>query len=179
MSSWFWSSPPPQLTYGKPFDPSADVPVFPPFALLLTALAAIACRTLTNVRLRFLPKPLASLALRLALVAVALAFVVGVVVKGAADNLSAAGSGTAFTPVEGLATDGFYQFTRNPMYASLVFTATPALAVLLDSAWPVLLAPALWYYLDAVVITAEEQLLATAFPTAFAEYSKLTPRWLF
>ena len=83
-----------------------------------------------------------------------------------------------FVPVNGLAKSGLYATTRNPMYVSLVFMALPMLSVVVDSAWPVLLSPLTWAYLNYVVIAAEEKLLHATFGAEFDEYAQSVPRWL-
>ena len=77
----------------------------------------------------------------------------------------------------GLSTTGLYAVSRNPMYAGLTFVALPGFAVVLDTLWPILLAPLLWSYLHFVVIAAEERLLHAAFGAAYEAYVKLVPRY--
>ena len=89
-----------------------------------------------------------------------------------------AGSGTMFTPVGGLATGGIYQYSRNPLYASLVFIMLPSAALLFNTYWPIYLSPLLWAYLHYIVIAAEESLLAAAYPALFRSYIQTVPRWL-
>ena len=81
----------------------------------------------------------------------------------AGGELASSGSGALFTPVGGLATSGIYQWTRNPMYASLIFVALPCMSVVTNSAWPLLLSPLTFAYLNFVVIAAEEALLRKSF----------------
>jgi protein-S-isoprenylcysteine O-methyltransferase Ste14 len=152
----------PQLTHGMPVDFSADVPIFPPAATALCALLGVLLWKLTGARLRVLPAPLAGLSFRLAVTA-AVAAVSVAVLSRAGNSLKDAGSGTLFTPVGGMATDGPYSFTRNPMYSGLVFGVMPGTAALADSAWMLLMAAPLFLYLHLVVIPAEEGLLSEEF----------------
>jgi protein-S-isoprenylcysteine O-methyltransferase Ste14 len=166
--------PTPQLTVGKPIDLTADVPVFPPFAMFsVVGVSLILC--LAN-RLRFLPAATPTWS-RVLVFAIALGYSL-MLLKKAGGDLESAGSGTFFTPVGGLATGGFYQFSRNPMYASLVFAALPAFAVVLDTLWPIILSPILWAYFNFVVIAAEEQLLQKAFGAGYDAYCSTVPRWV-
>ena len=45
------SKPAPQLTFGKPFDPSADVPLFPPGAMMATVMTGRLLAKLTGKQL--------------------------------------------------------------------------------------------------------------------------------
>ena len=165
---------PPQLSFGFPIDLSADVPIFPPAATLLTVITGIvAARLFGRVRLA----PLVPAGIRVAALAIGAGAAYSLVTQ-AGSELKFAGSGTLFTPVGGLATGGLYQYTRNPMYAGLVFVVLPASAVLQNSAWPVLLAPLLWAYLNFVVIAAEEALLSAEFGAEYSRFAARVPRWL-
>ena len=174
----FGRQPAPQLTVGKPFDPSADVPLFPPAALLLTMLTARALWAVSGKRFSFVPAPLSALAARMAILAAGLAFTKLYVLDQANGTLEAAGSGALFTPVEGLATEGIYATTRNPMYCGLIFFALPTLSVVVNSGWPILVGPITWAYLNYIVIAAEEALLTQAFGAQYAAYCEKVPRWL-
>ena len=109
--------PPPQLSYGKPLDFGADVPVFPPFAMMLTMLTGRLLWFATGKRLPFTPKLLRTTPVRVALFAIGLAITKFVVLDGAGGELTKAGSGTLFTPVEGLATEGLFSITRERRYS--------------------------------------------------------------
>ena len=138
----------PQLTYGKPVDLSADVPIFPPFATGLTALLALGAWLVTGQRVAFVPAPLNKLAVRVIVVAAVVASA-PLVMKVAGNELDRAGSGTFFTPVNGLATTGPYKYSRNPMYAGLIFVVLPGFAIAVDSLWAVIFDPLLFLYLRA------------------------------
>lgn len=116
--------PPPQLTYGKPIDFSADVPIFPPFVIPLTMLSSRLIWKLSGNRLSYLPNALSPLAFRVAILAVMVAVVKFVVLDLAGGELAKAGSGTLFTEVNGLATEGIYTITRNPMCEYRIPTRT-------------------------------------------------------
>ena len=168
----------PQLTFGKPIDFSADVPIFPPATVMLTMITSRILWKASGRRLGWVPPPISALAVRIAVLAVAVYLTVGVVLHQAGTELAAAGSGTLFTPVNGLATTGIYEITRNPMYSGLIFFALPTLAFVVNTAWPILLAPLSWAYLHYVVIAAEEALLRKTFGFKYAAYCEKVPRWL-
>jgi|EP00900_Chrysochromulina_parva_P008486 hypothetical protein len=169
--------PPPQLTVGKPINLYADVPIFPPFAVALTIMTGLLLAKLTGKRLAFLPAPLSKLPVRIAFMACALAFA-KMEFDEASGALETAGSGTFFTPVNGLATTGLYKFTRNPMYVAVIFFAIPSVSCLINSAWPLLVSPLTWCYLNFIVIAAEEKLLSQTFPKQYEKYCESAPRWL-
>ena len=166
---------PKRLTVGWPIDFSADVPILPPFALLLTFLSSLVMWFVTKKRLRWLAWPIDSKWVRIAAF-VGAASVVASVADAASKALDEAGSGVNFTEVTGLAVDFPFDGTRNPMYAVLLFVATPALAMLIDSAWPFVFLPLLYAYISDIVIVAEEKLLLETFGKAYATYAKETPR---
>jgi protein-S-isoprenylcysteine O-methyltransferase Ste14 len=166
---------PKRLTVGWPIDFSADVPILPPFALLLTFLSSLVMWFVTKMRLRWLAWPIDSKWVRIAAF-VGAASVVASVADAASKALDEAGSGVNFTEVTGLAVDFPFDGTRNPMYAVLLFVATPALAMLIDSAWPFVFLPLLYAYISDIVIVAEEKLLLETFGKAYATYAKETPR---
>ena len=64
------------------------------------------------------------------------------------------------------------------MYTALIFLAIPTLSTVINSAWPLVLAPITWSYLNFVVIKAEEALLTEAFGDQYAAYCAKVPRWL-
>ena len=167
-----------KLTYGKPLDLSADVPVLPPLAMLMTVVCGCLLWKMTGRRLRLLPAPLSNLAFRVALLAAGLAMTKLVVFDNAAVELDKAGSRTWFVPVEGLATQGIYEWTRNPMYCGLIFFALPTLSMVLNTAWPTVVAPITWAYIHFVVIAAEETLLTESFGAPYKTYCSKVPRWL-
>jgi protein-S-isoprenylcysteine O-methyltransferase Ste14 len=163
------------LRVGKPVDLGADVPIFPPFALLFCFAASLAMWRMTGKRLRWLSWPVDSKWVRVAAFVGAVSVAVSVV-DAAGKALRDAGSGINFVDVEGLATTFPFDATRNPMYACLLFVVTPALAVLVDSAWPLVFLPLLYAYISDIVIPAEENQLLSAFGKKYAEYAAATPR---
>ena len=98
------------------------------------------------------------------------------IADAAGKALEDAGSGVMFTEVNGLATDWPFDSVRNPMYSTLLFILLPALAVLIDSAWPFVFLPLLYAYISDIVIAAEEKQLLELFGEQYVQYAKQTPR---
>ncbi|CAJ1337927.1 unnamed protein product, partial [Effrenium voratum] len=71
-------------------------------------------------------------------------------------TLAAHDTGPAFTPVKGLAREGAFRYSRNPLYVVLLICVLPTLGLLINSWWPILLTPGLFVYLHVWVIPAEE-----------------------
>ena len=76
-----------------------------------------------------------------------------------------------------LVTHGPYRFTRNPMYTGLTLAYLGGSA-LLDSAWPVIVLPAVILILFQTVISREERYLRDAFGAEYAGYVASVRRWL-
>jgi protein-S-isoprenylcysteine O-methyltransferase Ste14 len=168
--------PPPQLTVGMPIDFSADVPILPPF--LLALLAGISILLWRYIKIDINPEWMQSVKVRVAIAAIAAGTVLHILTS-ASDSLDQAGSGIAFTRVQGLATGGLYQYTRNPLYCAMVFVVVPALSFTLDSAWPFfIMGPIMFVYLNAIVIPAEEAMLTGHFKSEYVTYCESVSRWL-
>ncbi len=76
-----------------------------------------------------------------------------------------------------LLTSGPFRWTRNPLYLGLSALLT-CFAVLLDSAWVLLLVPVLVLLLDRLVIAREEVRLRAQFGEAYEAYCRRVRRWL-
>lgn len=76
-----------------------------------------------------------------------------------------------------LVTEGPYRFTRNPMYTGLTL-AYVGLAVMIDSAWPLIMLPAVLVALVRLVIWREEAYLRDAFGAEYGAYVARVRRWL-
>jgi protein-S-isoprenylcysteine O-methyltransferase Ste14 len=87
---------------------------------------------------------------------------------------------TAIIPHQGasqLVTHGPYRFTRNPMYTGLTIAYLGGSA-LVNSAWPVILLPAVIFILLKTVISREEMYLRDAFGAEYTGYAASVRRWL-
>jgi protein-S-isoprenylcysteine O-methyltransferase Ste14 len=80
-------------------------------------------------------------------------------------------------PTTALVTDGIYRHTRNPMYVG-VSSLYLGLALLLNSAWAVLLVVVVVGLLDVAVVRREERFLAARFGDAYRDYRGRVRRWL-
>lgn len=74
-------------------------------------------------------------------------------------------------------TDGFYRFTRNPMYVGLAL-AYIGEAGLLVQIWPLALLPLVLAYVNWIVIPLEETRLSADFGTAYSNYRAKVRRWI-
>ena len=169
------SAPAAQLSFGFPLDTKADVPVLPPFAAL--GLAGWCLILMKMDRLRWLPASLSGLQFRVTAFVASIAMAIATI-KTCSDALNSAGSGFAFTPVGGLMKEGVYAYVRNPAYLGLVLVQMPMFAVLYDSAWPLLCNVVLFFYLQDIVIPAEEALLEKSFGAEWEAYKASVNRWL-
>jgi len=80
-------------------------------------------------------------------------------------------------PATALVVSGPYRFTRNPMYLGLaVFTG--ALALLMDTWWPVLLLVPVLFTIQRFVIAREEEYLERRFGAEYLDYSRRVRRWV-
>ena len=147
--------------------------IFVFFSLLLISLA-LAKKV---DRFQFLPDYLTALPVRVVIfmMAVSAALYVEMDAKKSLDD---AGSGVAFTPIAGIAVDGLYRYSRNPLYTVHVFVTMPALALLFDSGWLLVASAPMFAYLSKIVIPAEEAFLEQNFGSAFTEYAASVPRWI-
>jgi protein-S-isoprenylcysteine O-methyltransferase Ste14 len=80
-------------------------------------------------------------------------------------------------PTTAIAKDGPYRFTRNPMYLGLLILSM-ALALVMNSVWPLLfLIPAV-VVMNRAVISREEAYLERKFGEQYLEYKRRVRRWI-
>ncbi|MGB6968314.1 MAG: isoprenylcysteine carboxylmethyltransferase family protein, partial [Methyloceanibacter sp.] len=72
---------------------------------------------------------------------------------------------------------GPYRFTRNPIYIGLVILYF-GLAIVLTSAWMLVLLLPVLIVLQRGVVEREEAYLKTKFGDAYRQYQARMPRWL-
>ena len=131
-----------------------------------------------NIKIDILPKFMKNIYIRAAVGAGAIIATYLLIADGSS-SLAEAGSGVAFTPVQGLATTGLYQYSRNPLYFGLTFFCGFSAAITFDSCWPIFIyCTIMFVYLDRVVIPAEESILKDYFGSTYTAYCESTPRWM-
>lgn len=76
-----------------------------------------------------------------------------------------------------LVTNGFYAYSRNPMYVGMLFTLI-GFALLLRSLTPLLVLPVFVLLITLSQIIPEEKALVKIFADEFTYYKQKVPRWL-
>lgn len=76
-----------------------------------------------------------------------------------------------------LCTDGPFGISRNPIYLGDWFLLV-GVALLLETAWPLVFAPLIWLMLRYGVIRHEEAHLQAKFGDAYRDYAARVRRWL-
>jgi len=82
-----------------------------------------------------------------------------------------------FQPSSALVVDGFYRWSRNPIYVAMA-VALVGLALLLGSLTPWVVVPLFAWTIDRRFVRAEEAMLAAAFGDRYAAYKARVRRWL-
>lgn len=80
-------------------------------------------------------------------------------------------------PTSAFVTSGPYRWSRNPMYVSMSLLYL-AIALWMNSWWPVLLFVLVLAIIQEVVVTREERYLMSAFPDEYVAYSTRVRRWI-
>ncbi|HYJ90356.1 MAG TPA: isoprenylcysteine carboxylmethyltransferase family protein [Pyrinomonadaceae bacterium] len=76
-----------------------------------------------------------------------------------------------------LLTNGFYKYTRNPMYVGLALAYIGETGLLVQI-WPLFLLPFVIAYVNWIVIPLEEARLAADFGDTYEQYRSKVRRWL-
>jgi protein-S-isoprenylcysteine O-methyltransferase Ste14 len=82
-----------------------------------------------------------------------------------------------FERSKGLATEGVFNITRNPMYLGMVLILL-GLAILLGSATPFAVVPILGVVFQCFFIHPEERMLEETFGKRFRQYKGRVRRWI-
>ena len=80
-------------------------------------------------------------------------------------------------PATAFVTDGPYRWTRNPMYVSMTLLYL-AVALWMNSWWPVLMLIVVLVVIQQAVIAREERYLNSSFPDEFLAYRTRVRRWI-
>jgi len=80
-------------------------------------------------------------------------------------------------PVTTLVTNGFFRYSRNPLYLSLLLIYA-GIAFYANSPWYLLLFPMFLVALDFGVVRREEKYLEGKFGNEYSEYKKNVRRWI-
>lgn len=81
-----------------------------------------------------------------------------------------------FEPAKRMVQHGPYRFTRNPMYFGNTITYA-GFALVVNSAWPLLILPVVLYALVVFVIRPEERYLTEMFGDEYRAYRRRVRRW--
>jgi protein-S-isoprenylcysteine O-methyltransferase Ste14 len=147
----------------------AEVKVLPPLVLLAALVAQAVLWSLAPARM--LP---ALIALLLGLAVIAGSLALGVV---AAREIVRAGTAIDVrNTTTALVESGIFQFSRNPVYLSMVVLVV-GVGLALNSFWSLLLALPTGYTLDRLAIRPEEPYLEAKFGDAYRAYRERVPRW--
>ena len=141
-----------------------DIPIFAPIAFFLLVFLSLLPIITKNNRLRFVPRKIAALPIRMALFAFGVALALKLA-RAADAELGRVGTTPNFSAVIKIATQG-------PL-------CQVSLAIALDSAWMLLSMLFMFMYLHIFVVPAEEAFLTRQIGEDYLEYCETTPRWLF
>ena len=146
------------------------VPIAPPLLFVLPIVASLALEWL--VPTSFVPG-----ALRWILGA--LIFVAGIALTGGGfvTQKRAGTDPIPSNPSTRIVAHGLYRLTRNPMYLGFAL-ATLGLAILVDSAWMLLVVPIGLILTDRIIIAREERYLARKFGEEYLNYKRRVRRWI-
>ena len=80
-------------------------------------------------------------------------------------------------PTTTIVTEGFFRYTRNPLYLSLMLIYS-GISIYANSLWLVFLLPVLLIALERAVVVREEEYLEGKFGDAYLRYKKTVRRWI-
>jgi protein-S-isoprenylcysteine O-methyltransferase Ste14 len=76
-----------------------------------------------------------------------------------------------------LVTSGVYRFSRNPMYAGLLFCLV-GIGIYFGNLWSFLVIPVFIWYMNEFQVKPEEVVMRQKFGSDFKEYSEKVNRWI-
>ncbi len=149
----------------------ANVAVFPPLPFVLAVVVGILAHVLWEFR--FFPEIWIGHATGWPLIVTAT-----VLIAWAQRTLAGAGeSSNVYKPNSAIVSTGPFAFTRNPMYLSMTLLYA-GIAFLVNTAWPVVLLPAVLMLIHYGVISREERYLEIKFGDVYRQYRARVRRWL-
>lgn len=142
----------------------AKVIVLPPLPYVLTVVLGILFQLFLEP-LRLFPETWIGHALGWPMVVAAMLLIIW-----ARQTMSRAGeSPNVYKPTGAIVSTGTYAFTRNPMYLSMTLLYV-GIAVIVNTAWPLLLLPAVLMLIQYGVIKREERYLQDKFGPEYQRY---------
>lgn len=87
------------------------------------------------------------------------------------------GTPAPFNPPKELVTSGLYKFTRNPMYAGVIFVLFGE-ALFFESVLLLIYVGVMFLIFHMWIIIAEEPYLRSTFGESYKRYCEFVPRWL-
>ena len=156
-----------------PADDSPGVPIPPPLMFVLGFVAGLLADGVVPVRLLGTARRAAAVWTGWGAIAAGLILMFWGILTFARSRTAV----MPHLPASRLVTSGPYRLTRNPMYVGITL-AYVGIALLIDTAWPVLLLPLVLALLFVVVVRREERYLERAFGDAYRSYRRLVSRWV-
>ena len=149
----------------------ANVVVFPPLPFVLAVVVGVMAHVLWEP-FRFFPEFWIGHAAGWPLIVAA-----AVLIAWAQRTMAGAGeSSNVYKPNGAIVSTGPFAFTRNPMYLSLTLLYA-GIAFLVNTAWPVVLLPAVLMVIHYGVIRREERYLERKFGDVYRQYRARVRRW--
>lgn len=150
----------------------ANVVVFPPLPFVLAVVVGVLAHVLWEP-FRFFPEFWIGHAAGWPLIVAAT-----VLIAWAQRTMAGTGeSSNVYKPNSAIVSTGPFAFTRNPMYLSMTLLCA-GIAFLLNTAWPVVLLPAVLLLIQYGVISREERYLESKFGDVYRQYRARVRRWL-
>lgn len=159
----------------------SEVPIKPPFLIGITTVAAALLHYLAFPLEIFPEKHVPLLHLWYARVPVGalVAAWLWYLKTQASQALQEAGSGMRFTVVKGIAQNGPFAYTRNPMYLHFLAGWIPMFAFVLNTWWEIAICwVVMALYLRFKIIPAEEKFMERNFEGEWDKYKQDVPRWV-